>query len=350
VYHYDSTLSYVPGSPYPADTHFADSKIAGCDICNYPCQTTEVCHPALDKYIEEALKCCSLSNYDEIDATMPEPDLCRLAVSNGNWISPNCQKCVGMYIIFELAEGTRWMKGHYEGDPVTNPDYCWDLNNDGKIVKEDECQFGDLYSPPYNKIVADGGTPPFDTANYLLNYYHTGTCGDYATVTTTLLRKAGYAQEDVGGSCDGHHCYNVVRFPGNAKWQIVDTDAVQAGGFWTPLAPQKDYPYHHTVDENAIIFNMGNIDTGDFYTPPLYLTTLIPDINAYWSTVKNGQKYTYQKVSLPANPVCQSPWDALPCTILYNQTPMAGPGIAGMGKDNWHFPDKGVSVNDIIWS
>jgi hypothetical protein len=43
-------------------------------------------------------------------------------------------------------------------------------------------------------------------------------------VTTTLLRKAGYRHDEVFDMCDGGHCYNVVRLPGDEQYHLVDTD------------------------------------------------------------------------------------------------------------------------------
>jgi hypothetical protein len=338
---YNSALPYVPSSNYPADPHWVDVKYPECPLCYYPCQSTEVCHPALDPIIAEAEKCCSLTSMSDIDSLMPNPDTCKYAIKMAPW---SCQKCTGIYIIKELSEGTRWMHQHIMGNSVWDPTHCWDLNNDGKINNDTECQYGEVNSPPWNKIVADGQTPPNGTANYLLNYYHTGICHDYALALTTLLRKDGYAQDDVGSYCDGGHCYNVVRFPGDTKWHLVDTDLTQDGGAaWQYGKLQTGYPYCHTLDENSIFYNMT-----DYYgSTSLSYTGAIPDINAYWTTVNNGQTYSYQKKT-PFLPQCKNAGSPLPCSITYGGPPFNGPGVAGIGKDNWHLPDKGVPVKQIV--
>jgi hypothetical protein len=341
VYQYNSALPYVPSSNYPADKHWVDARYPPCPLCYYPCQSTEVCHPALDPMIEEAEKCCSLTSMSDIDALMPNPDTCRYAVKMAPW---SCQKCTGIYIIKELSEGTRWMHEHIMGNSAWDPTHCWDLDKNGKINNDTECQYGEVNSAPWRKIVADGGTPPDGTANYLLNYYHTGICHDYALALTTLLRKDGYAQDDVGSYCDGGHCYNVVRFPGDTKWHLVDTDLTQdSGEAWQYGKIQSGYPYCHTLDETSIFYNMT-----DYYSSSnLSYTGAIPDINAYWTTVNNGQTYTYQKKT-PFMPQCKNAGSPLPCSITYGGPPHNGPGVAGVGKDNWHLPDKGVPVKQIV--
>lgn len=52
---------------------------------------------------------------------------------------------------------------------------------------------------------------------------NTGTCVDYSISLTTLLRYVGYKKDEVysvGAPC---HEYNLVKFPGDSLWTIVDT-------------------------------------------------------------------------------------------------------------------------------
>jgi hypothetical protein len=249
----------------------------------------------------------------------------------------SCQKCTGIYIIKELSDGTRWMHQHIIGNSVDDPTHCWDFNHDGVINNDTECQQGEVNSPPWNAVVLSGNTPPLGTANYLLNYYHTGICHDYALAVTTLLRKDGYSQADAGGYCDGAHCYNVVRFPGDSKWNVVDTDQGQHWGTtWEYGKLQSGYPYCHTMDENSIFYNMGN-----------YYTGVIPDINAYWNTVTSGQTYAYQHKT-PFLPKCENPDTPVPCSIQYGGPPLAGPGVGGVGRDYWNLPTYAVKAEQMV--
>jgi hypothetical protein len=67
-----------------------------------------------------------------------------------------------------------------------------------------------------------------------VNILQTGVCIDYAAALTTLLRKAGYARDEVLttassgynlpllGSHPGH-AYNIVKLPGEDKYYFVET-------------------------------------------------------------------------------------------------------------------------------
>jgi hypothetical protein len=306
VYHYQSAVAGVPSSNYPDDNYWVDAHYTECPFCYYPCRAYEVCHPDLDPMIAEAARCCSLKTMDEIESLMPEPDVCKYAVR----MAPHsCQKCTGIYLIKELADGTRWMDG-YQDEQDTDK---------AKAIRQ------------------AGSEPPYGTTNYLINYYHTGICHDYANAVTTLLRKDGYAQADVGSYCDGAHCYNVVRFPGDAKWNIVDTDAPNEGGAtWQLGKLQGGYPYCHTMNESEIFYNMST-----------YFTGPIPDVPAYWDTVNNGQTYSYSHRA-PFSPRCTGAWDPSPCSMQYGGPPLTGPGVGGVGKDNWRLPDVGVPKGQLV--
>jgi hypothetical protein len=306
VYHYQSTLASVPSSNYPDDPFFANMYYDECQFCNYPCRSNEVCHPALDPMIEEAEKCCSQTSLADIDALMPEPAICKYAVKMAQH---SCKKCTGVYIIKELADGTRWMDGYH------------DEQNTAKA-----------------NVSKNAGTePPYGTANYLLNYYHTGICHDYALAVTSLLRKDGYSLDEVGSTCDGAHCYNVVKFPGDTKWHVVDTDSPNEGGAtWKLGQLQGGYPYCHTMDETSIFYMMNG-----------YNTTPVADVNAYWNTVGNGQNYPYPHVT-PFLPQCANSNSATPCSIVYGGPPLSGPGVGGAGKDYWRLPDFGVKAKQLV--
>ncbi len=63
-------------------------------------------------------------------------------------------------------------------------------------------------------------------AHVSMNILKTGTCADYSIVLTTLLRIAGFSSDEVytvRGSLYGGHLYNLVKFPGDYKYTIVDT-------------------------------------------------------------------------------------------------------------------------------
>jgi len=215
--------------PHRIDLPWTDSE------AELVCQLTEVCHPDLDYIIEEATQCCSLMEEADIGET-PDPHLCRearnLSQADCDVLYPwstcygLCQKCVSLYIIKGLGRYARWMQGYH------------DLYASGGACEND----GDCYY--------SGGKAP---SEMLVNNLKTGICRDYAQVLTTLLRKAGLVQSSIANVCDGRHCYNVVRFPGDSQWHVVDTTGntadINLGGL--PTA----YPYCFTLDESNWCFD-----------------------------------------------------------------------------------------------
>jgi hypothetical protein len=251
---------------------------------NHVCWWYEVCHKDLDYIIEEAAKCCSVTTEEGLK-TMPDPALCEDVINSG---VDDCRKCTGMYIIKGMGMYAKWMKGYQE--------------------------LSTLY------------TNPHPTAEKLLNHYKIGVCRDYSLATATLLRKAGYSQEDIGNFCDGAHCYNVVRFPGDAKWHVVDTTGnsfdVNPGGL-----PQSGYDYCKNLNETNWCFKVGSNWTGHYYTH------MIPDVNAYWNIVGSGGTYNYSH--------------ATSCPFPREFAPQCGPGVA-CGKDSYRIPDFAPSIKDIV--
>jgi hypothetical protein len=224
-------------SYYPTDMHRIDLPWTDNEL-EYTCQFHEVCHPDLDFVIEEALQCCSIRSTrsgmtneecqraeDEEINRMPDPNLCR-EVRRLTGQSAGCKRCVGLYIIRGLGDYARWMKG-----------YTW------------------LY--PANNVYGDIGQLP---AEQLINDFQTGICRDYAEAVSTLLRKAGYGPHDVGGRCDGTHCYNAVKLPGERGWHVVDTTGNNIGIVLGGLP--SSHPYCQYFDETNWCWG-GLRSTGD---------------------------------------------------------------------------------------
>ncbi len=125
------------------------------------------------------------------------------------------QNCVGFYILKGLGIFSRWMVGY-------------------NCLYPDHDAYGTVSQLP---------------AEQLVNDYQTGVCRDFAEVVPTLLRKAGFTQEDVGGRCDGGHCYNAVRLPGDRAWHVVDTTGNQLGLVLGGLPSYGAYPYCSRFNE-----------------------------------------------------------------------------------------------------
>lgn len=254
-----------------SDQHRIDvSWLNGGLECN--CQMYEVCDPGLDHVIEEAVGCCSSQSWDETDS---KGALCREAITLG---SSDCKRCVGIYIIRGLGRYARWMRG-YERNSSMDYHIC-------------------------------GLTGDASPAERLVNYHKTGICRDYAGVLTTLLRKAGYSQSEVGTYCDGAHCYNIVKLSGDRKWHIADTTGnsgdISLGGL------PGGYNYCPALNESNVCF-------GGRMAVPIAESGAPPSVGC-----SGDEEYNRE-----------------------GMLPECGPGIACY-RDNYALPDFAPSIKDIV--
>jgi hypothetical protein len=211
-------------SAAPTDPHRVDLPWTNDDL-ELVCQIYEVCDPELDFVVEEAHECCddllSLSaERSAHDATCTfaldharDGDLASWLQTPETWV----RRCMALYIIRGVGRDDLWMAGHDNG-PVA----AWETENGA-----------------------------YAGAGALVNEIGTGICRHYATVTTTLLRKAGLPAINVGGSCDGAHCFNTVRLPGDIGYHVVDTDVsdINLGGL------PSGYPYCSSLDPENWCFD-----------------------------------------------------------------------------------------------
>jgi len=155
--------------------------------------------------------------------------------------SDTFKKFAGLYIIYGLGPAAKFMRGYFDaeincgfGTGKCEPKYGYNINvqqllcrgavgqplgwaSDSDMSKN-SCIFSDLPS------------------HVNINILQTGTCVDYSISLTTLLRMVGYKNDEVysvGAPC---HEYNLVKFPGDSKWTIVDTvsnSAAPLGDTWS---------------------------------------------------------------------------------------------------------------------
>lgn len=257
--------------------------------CN--CQFYEVCDEGLDFVIEEALGCCGSLSTEDIDAT-PDPNLCREALLAGNG---NCKRCAGIYIIRGLGTYARWMEG-YHRDRSMNYYVC-------------------------------GTWAQASPSERLINYHKTGICRDYSGALTTLLRKAGYSQREVGNFCDGLHCYNVVKLPGDTYWHVADTTGnwqdIRLGGL------PGNYPYCFTLDQNNWCF-----DNSKTY-----------NVDAYRAADESGEPFAYS--TCVSSPGFEGDHEGRYFDFNMDFGPQCGLGVACY-RDNFELPDFAPSVSQIV--
>jgi len=95
-------------------------------------------------------------------------------------------------------------------------------------MSKNSCKFSDLIA--HANILEDKGI-------------HTGSCVDYSVSLTTLLRKAGYTKDEVFTTCGPGHAYNLVKFPGDLKYHIVDTTGNKPNPITLGGKPSGNYSY-----------------------------------------------------------------------------------------------------------
>ena len=195
---------------------------------SYSCDTFEVCSEGLDPIIEDAMDCCSgtLTDPDKINA-------CNYANQNGI----NTKSCQAIYIIKSLGRSATYMKDYYDAEMCCkgvkelcpSEDYLYKAlplppNLQNKRLKcadtLDDAPYGEWMSSTNLQLnnIALSEVPTHASLNIL----ETGTCVDYSASVTTLLRKLGYAKDEVYTVEASNHAYNLVKLPLDKYYTIVD--------------------------------------------------------------------------------------------------------------------------------
>jgi hypothetical protein len=252
---YESECASVPDSPctsiWPAHQGFK----VWINEENFACDLFEVAHPGLDWIVEEAEECCEKGCVGNCHS------LCNNASSQSGG---NVKKCKGLYIIYGLGPAGKFMKDYFWPEICCYGDqYCLygcDVSDLGKCsckghsystnaknlpcvdwpskyplgwasdtdMSKNSCKFSDLIA--HANILEDKGI-------------HTGSCVDYSVSLTTLLRKAGYTKDEVFTTCGPGHAYNLVKFPGDLKYHIVDTTGNKPNPITLGGKPSGNYSY-----------------------------------------------------------------------------------------------------------
>ena len=229
-----TTCSQTSTNYFPDDTicNKAWPSNEGVDIKinsqSKSCDTFEVCSESLDPVIEDAIKC---SNDQLEESSKIEP--CNYAKKYG----ANAKSIQALYIIKSMGRSAVYMKGYYDAEMCCkgvkelcpSQNYLYraeplpqDLKNRGL-----RCPNTPENNPPGEWLsstnlqlnsVALSEVPTHASLNIL----KTGTCVDYSAAVTTLLRKLGYKEDEVYTVEASNHAYNLVRFPLERYYTIID--------------------------------------------------------------------------------------------------------------------------------
>jgi PKD repeat protein len=231
---------------------------------SHSCDIWEVCHPDLWQLAREAIECCKWQCKGRCH------DKCGYAYSEGEKIGTTpeglnldgLKKCSGLYIIYGFGPAERYMTDYFWPEICcTGMDFCWpkgrvccqqDLGKcrcsyhvytknqqglpcTGSVSKspvgwksdvamnKNSCTFSDL--PAHVSILGDQGIV---TNSQGIN---TGTCCDYSNALTTMLRIVGYKPNEAYSVRQPGHCYNLVKFPQDDKYHLIDTVGNCRGSF-----------------------------------------------------------------------------------------------------------------------
>jgi len=206
---------------------------------NYACDLFEVKHPQLLETAKETAQCF---------ATSCKSDSCHAFCdqaykkSGATYLkdSDTFKKFAGLYIIYGLGPAAKYMQGYFSaeiscssGTGKCEPKYGYNNN-----VQQLQCR-GSVGQPigwasdtDMSKNSCIFSDIP---AHVSMKVIQTGTCVDYSVSLTTLLRLVGYKSSEVysvGAPC---HEYNLVKFPGDSKWTIIDTvgNSLALGDTWS---------------------------------------------------------------------------------------------------------------------
>jgi len=249
------------------------------------CHAFEVCDASLDYVLADAESCC---NGERSFSDNPEQNwgygynknsVCDDAINNARTsgamttLGPEASMkiCKASYIVYGLGSGAVYMKDYYTGEfcCADSGSICsglphftagpWPQSN--ILFGELHCYFtkfnylfGTSYYPKKGWYSSDSDPKANNNAavdippHSSINIMNTGTCVDYSFAITTLMRKAGFGQNEIITMNAPGHAYNLVWLPGASKYTFIDTVGNNGGDFfsgpgwgWTAKGAHQDH-------------------------------------------------------------------------------------------------------------
>ncbi len=228
----DTNARYFPqdticNSKWPSE----DGKIILINSKEYSCNLVEVCDESLDYVIDDALDCCDGSPLKDTK----KANSCGFA---NKYSDENSKKCQALYLIKSFGADQVYIQDYFEAEMCCRgvEDLCSNKDNlyKAKPIPNTnntlnlKCSNSPSNNPPgewiYDTRIEKNNIALFDApAHATLNKLKTGTCVDYSFALTTLLRKDSYSQYEVLSVEAPNHAYNLIKFPLDKKYTIVDT-------------------------------------------------------------------------------------------------------------------------------
>src|SRR3989344_507528 len=239
IYYPEDTLCNSKWPIKEGDTFKINSVTEGS------CSLFEVCSDDIDYIIDDSIQCCTS------ELTDPEKaPACNFATEN----SQTLKNCQALYIINSLGRAAIYMQGYFDAEMC-----CKGVE---ALCPQQSYLYTSQPLPEYLKGVKCSNTPEnnpngywasdtklnlneialFDApAHSSLNVLKMGTCVDYSTAATTLLRKIGFSSESILTTEASNHAYNLIRFDLDKKYTIFDTTGNNDGLRLGKVPPGYDY-------------------------------------------------------------------------------------------------------------
>ncbi len=257
---------------YPIDTSCTRGWVAGqpgegalikINNENYACDLFEVKNQTLLDYAKETATCFKSNCGGNCHAGCTSD----YTASGSNLVqnTTNFKKFAAYYIIDGLGPAATYMHDYFQaeincvgGNPDVPTPSCVPVSGITAGLLAD-CRLGTELDPGYGSWESDTQMNlntcrmTDEPAHASLDILKTGTCVDYSTSLTTLLRYVGYKKNEVYSISAPCHEYNIVKFPGATKWHIVDTTGNTGGGIdasWSWDCPGAGMTTHCTYEPN----------------------------------------------------------------------------------------------------
>ncbi len=258
---------YYPKTPCSAGWPAHEGGSKGMQLTLGPeyqisaCDLYEVNHNDVREKVEHAINCCANECPTGCSKKLCESKRKDAGLNEGMTHS-KLKTCTAMYTIEQMGSAAEilqkyyypevfcdnrfsttsvgtlgfgnWGCGYYE--PAFELSDLWNkslrIEYNANTLQMEECEKyhyvnGELTSPlgwasdtdmSKNSCVLS----PFP-AHATINKMRTGTCHDYSLVMTTLFRTMGFDGVDAYSVSEGDHVWNLVKFPEEDKWTVVDT-------------------------------------------------------------------------------------------------------------------------------
>lgn len=236
----------LDGSPCTSGWPSHQGEVVVINGENYACDLFEVTDASLRPIAEEALDCCGSGCGPGCH------DFCGSAYSQG---LGDIKRCAGLYLIYGLGPARQWMQDYFAAEFACAGDTSLGCSED------DSYTCGCSGRGPSGSamglqctVAAQPWASDADLslnscylsdlpAHVNINVLSTGTCVDYSVSLTTLLRLAGFGPDEVYSVMGAGHEYNLVRLPGEARWNVVDTTENNPRPYNPSGLPHQEYPY-----------------------------------------------------------------------------------------------------------